>query len=154
MWWNSDKYRIWGHPHLCNPPVSEDTPFGRGPPLEKGRLLGISLSLKSIPISFDVAEFSMNFCITKLMIPLPISKFFPQKNHTPPPKNNYRYDATEENPWGNWNNSRNRHRRCQMMRNTMQASLRARTRSLVIAMRTQCEPRRGSVMVSTFFSQS
>ncbi|MDY4405645.1 MAG: hypothetical protein SPE55_01040, partial [Sodaliphilus sp.] len=48
--------------------------------------LGISLSLKSIPISFDVAEFSMNFCITKLMIPLPISKFFPQKNHTPPPK--------------------------------------------------------------------
>lgn len=69
------------HPHLCNPPVSEDTPFGRGPPLEKGRLLGISLSLKSIPISFDVAEFSMNFCITKLMIPLPISKFFPQKNH-------------------------------------------------------------------------
>ena len=36
-----------------------------------------------------------------------------------------------------------------MMRNTMQASLRARTRSLVIAMCTQYEPRRGSVMVKT-----
>ena len=37
-------------------------------------------------------------------------------------------------PWGNRNNGRGGHRRCQMMRNTMQASLCARTRSLVIAM--------------------
>ena len=37
-------------------------------------------------------------------------------------------------PCGNRNNGRGGHRRCQMMRNTMQASLCARTRSLVIAM--------------------
>ena len=37
------------------------------------------------------------------------------------------------------------------MRNTMQASLCARTRSLVIAMCSQQEPRRGSVVVSISF---
>ena len=38
-----------------------------------------------------------------------------------------------------------------MMRNTMQVSLLARTRSLVIAMCSQQEPRRGSVVVSISF---
>ena len=57
MWWNSDKYRIWGHPHLCNPPVSADTPFGWGPPLAKWvAYSGFHKNLKSIPISFDAAH--------------------------------------------------------------------------------------------------
>ena len=37
-----------------------------------------------------------------------------------------------------------------MMRITMQVSLHARTRSLVIAKCTQYEPRRGSVVISTY----
>ena len=59
MWWNSDKYRIWGYPSLCNPPVAKTPLGGRGPPSTRILFSAFHKNLKSIPISFDVDIISM-----------------------------------------------------------------------------------------------
>ena len=65
MWWNSDKYRIWGYSNLCNPLVAKTPLGGWGPPLTKILFSAFHNNLKSIPISFDAALFQSSLFTCK-----------------------------------------------------------------------------------------